>query len=173
MAKSADPDRLLAIYLNDHLAGAALGVELARRLRSSNRGDAEMGEALTRIASEIEADRETLIRLMERLGVERKPIKPALAKVAERLGRFKLNGQLRGYSPLSRVLELEVLASGIGGKMQLWNALEQSFGETLDGFDFHALAERADRQGQQVEDLHLAAAQRALPSASSSTQGVP
>jgi hypothetical protein len=173
MAKSADPDRLLAIYLNDHLAGAALGVELARRLRSSNCGDAEMGEALARICGEIEADRETLIRLMGRLGVEPKSIKPALAKVGERLGRLKLNGQLRGNSPLSRVLELEILASGIGGKMQLWNALEQSFGETLDGFDFHALAERADRQGQQVEDLHLAAAQRALPAATSSVQGVP
>jgi hypothetical protein len=173
MAESADPDRLLAIYLNDHLAGAVLGVELARRLRSSNRDDPEMGGPLAGIATEIEADRETLIRLMDRLGVDRRSVKPALAKAVERLGRFKLNGQLRGYSPLSRVLELEVLASGIGGKMQLWNALEQSFGETLDGFDFHTLAERADRQGQQVEDLHLAAAQRALPSATSSSQGVP
>jgi hypothetical protein len=174
MAQSADPDRLLAIYLNDHLAGAALGVELARRLRSSNRGDPEFGEPLARICGEIEEDRETLIRVMERLGVERKQLKPALAVVGERLGRLKLNGQLRGYSPLSRVLELEVLASGIGGKMQLWNALEQSFGERLDGIDFHALAERADRQGQQVEDLHLAAAQRALPSATAAgSQGVP
>jgi hypothetical protein len=162
MAPSADPGRLLAIYLNDHLAGAALGVELARRLRSSNRGDAEFGEPLARICGEIEEDRETLIRLMERLDVDRKPFKPALAVVGERVGRLKLNGKLRGYSPLSRVLELEVLASLIGGKMQLWNGLEQSFGERLDGFDFHALAERADRQGQQVEDLHLAATKRAL-----------
>ncbi|HYG97416.1 MAG TPA: hypothetical protein VD741_09960 [Solirubrobacterales bacterium] len=173
MAPSGDPDRFLAIYLNDHLAGATLGVELARRLRSSNRGDPEMGEPLAKICAEIEEDREALIRLMERLGVDRNPIKPALARVAERLGRLKLNGRLRGYSPLSRVLELEVLAAGIGGKIQLWNALEQSFGETLDGFDFHALAERADRQGQQVEDLHLAAAQRALPTPTSSQQGVP
>lgn len=173
MAQSAEPDRLLAIYLNDHLAGATLGVELARRLRSSNRADAEFGEPLARICAEIEEDRETLIRLAERMGFKRNPVKPALARVAERLGRLKLNGQLRGYSPLSRVLELEVLATGIGGKLQLWNALEQNFGETLDGFDFHALAERADSQGQRVEDLHLAAAQRALPSATSSTQGIP
>jgi hypothetical protein len=173
MAKSAEPDRLLAIYLNDHLAGATLGVELARRLRSSNSGDAEFGGPLAKICAEIEEDRATLVRLMERLGIDRNPVKPALARVAERLGRLKLNGQLRGYSPLSRVLELEVVATGIGGKLQLWNALEQSFGETLDGFDFHALAERADRQGQQVEDLHLAATQRALPSATSSAQGVP
>lgn len=163
MAQSADPDRLLGIYLNDHLAGATLGVGLARRLRSSNRGDAEFGEPLARICAEIEADRETLIGLMAQLHVDRNPIKPVLARVAERLGRLKLNGQLRGYSPLSRVLELEVLATGIGGKLQLWNALEQRFGETLEGFDFHALAERADRQGQEVEDLHLAAASRAFP----------
>jgi hypothetical protein len=163
MAQSADADRLLAIYLNDHLAGAALGVELARRLRSSNRGDPEFGEPLARICAEIDADRETLIRLMERLNVDRKPLKPALARMAERLGRLKPNGRLRGYSPLSRVLELEVLASGIGGKMQLWNALEQSFGESLKGFDFHALAARADDQGQRVEDLHLKATKRAFP----------
>jgi hypothetical protein len=163
MAPSADPNRLLAIYLNDHLAGATLGVELARRLRSSNRDDPEFGEPLAGICGEIEADREALIRLMERLNVSRNPVKPALARLGERLGRLKLNGRLRGYSPLSRVLELEILSAGIGGKMQLWNALEQSFGESLDGFDFHALAERADQQGQQVEDLHLKAARRALP----------
>src|SRR6478609_5185073 len=110
MAEQADHGRYLAIYLNDHLAGAALGVELARRLRSSNQGDREMGEPLARICAEIEADRETLVGLMERLGVARKPLKPALARVGERLGRLKLNGQLRGYSPLSWVLELEVLA---------------------------------------------------------------
>jgi hypothetical protein len=162
MAQSASPDRLLAIYLNDHLAGAALGVELARRLRSSNGGDPEMGEPLAEICVEVESDRETLIRLMERLGIARKAVKPALARVAERLGRLKLNGQLRGYSPLSRVLELEILASGIGGKVQLWNVLEQRFGDSLDGFDFHALAERADHQGLRVEDLHLSAAERAL-----------
>ncbi|TMK58934.1 MAG: hypothetical protein E6G51_01090 [Actinobacteria bacterium] len=163
MAEKADHGRYLAIYLNDHLAGAALGVELARRLRSSNSGDAEFGAPLTRICGEIEEDRETLIRLTDRIGIKRDQIKPALAKVAERLGRLKPNGHLRTYSPLSRVLELEVLASGIGGKMQLWNALEESFGDSLDGFDFHALAERADRQGQVVEDLHLAAVKRTLP----------
>ena len=163
MAESADKGRYLAIYLNDHLAGAALGVELARRLRSSNAGDPEFGEPLARICTEIEADRETLVRLTDRLEIKRDPVKPMLAKLAERLGRLKPNGHLRTYSPLSRVLELEVLASGIGGKMQLWNALAESFGERLDGFDFHALAERADRQGQVVEDLHLAAVKRTLP----------
>lgn len=162
MAPSAGDNRYLGIYLNDHLAGAAGGLELARRLRSSNSEDPEMGETLTRICAEIEADRETLVRLTERLGIRRDPLKPKLAILAERLGRLKPNGHLRGSSPLSPVLELEILASGIGGKLQLWNSLEQAFGDSLDGFDFHALAERADRQGQEVEDLHMVAAKRAF-----------
>jgi hypothetical protein len=173
MTQSANPDRLLGIYLNDHLAGATLGVELARRLRSSNSGDGEFGEPLAKICREVEEDRDTLLRLMGRLGVGRHPLKAPLARLGERLGRLKLNGQIRGYSPLSRVVELEGLSALIGAKLQLWNALEQSYGETLDGFDFHALAARADRQGQQVEDLHLAASQRALPTATSSRQGIP
>jgi hypothetical protein len=173
MASNADASRFLAIYLNDHLAGATLAVELARRLRSSNQGDGEFGEPLAQLCGEIEEDQRTLTRLMERRGVSPDPVKPVLAKLAERLGRLKLNGRIRGYSPLSRVLELEVLSGMVGGKLQLWNALEQSFGESLDGFDFHDLAARADSQGQRLEDLHLAAAQRTLPIATSSTQGVP
>ena len=173
MAPNDDPNRLLAIYLNDHLAGATLGVELARRLRSSNQGDPEMGGPLGQICEEIEADRETLERLMDRLEVGRDQLKPLLAKAAERLGRLKLNGRLLGYSPLSRVVELEVLSGLVGAKMQLWNALEQSFGETLGSFDFGELAARADSQGRRLEDLHLAAAARALPNATASSQGVP
>jgi hypothetical protein len=173
MAANADADRFLAIYLNDHLAGATLGVELARRLRSSNRGDGEFGEPLAQLCAEIEEDQRTLVRLMEQQGVGPDPVKPMLAKIAEKLGRLKLNGRLRGYSPLSRVVELEVLSGLVGGKLQLWNALEQSFGESLDGFDFHDLAARADSQGQRLEDLHLAAAQRTLPAPTSATQGIP
>ena len=92
---------LLAIYLNDHLAGATVGVELARRLRGSNEGDPEFGSALTEICAEIEADRETLKEVMDRLGVDQSKLKPLAATLGERLGRLKPNGQLRGYSPLS------------------------------------------------------------------------
>jgi hypothetical protein len=163
MRASAGPDRLLAIYLNDHLAGSMLGVELARRLRRSNEGDPEFGAPLARICGEIEADRATLVELTRRLGVRRDPVKPLLAQLGERLGRLKPNGRLRTYSPLSRVLELEVLSAGVGGKLQLWNALGDRFGEDLDGFDFHRLAGRAESQGQRLEDLQLTAARLAFP----------
>jgi hypothetical protein len=153
----SDSGKRLAIYLNDHLAGAVVGVELARRTSSSNREDPEFGPALQQICAEIEADRATLLRLMERLGVRRDPVKPALAWAGEKLGRLKPNGQLSGYSPLSRLVELEGLSGGIAGKGQLWRALERSL-DSVEGFDFEQLAERAERQRETIEALRLKAA---------------
>src|SRR6476469_2497803 len=116
------PPRLLPIYLNDHLAGSVVGVGLARRCLRENRGS-ELEEFLRWLVSEIVEDRATLIQLMERLGVPRSKSKTAAAWTAEKLGRLKLNGQITGYSPLSRLVELEGLATGIEGKRSLWLAL--------------------------------------------------
>jgi len=44
---------LLAIYLNDHLAGSAAGADLAARLAAENRSDARFAAALERLAEEI------------------------------------------------------------------------------------------------------------------------
>ena len=46
----------------------------------------------------------------------------------EKLGRLKLNGQLLGYSPLSRLIELEGLMLGIAGKLAMWIALSSRSG---------------------------------------------
>lgn len=158
----ANGRRLLGIYLNDHLAGATMGVELARRLWSSNQDDPDFGAPLGEICTEIETDRETLRRTMERLRIRRGRLKPAAAWTGEKLGRLKLNGRLRGYSPLSRVLELETLAIGIAGKARMWRALETTFGKPVEGLDFGALADRADRQRARVEELHRIGARRAF-----------
>ena len=152
----------LAIYLNDHLAGATVGVELARRLRGSNRDDPEFGPPLGEICAEIEADREVLEATMDRLGVGRSRLKPLAALLGERLGRLKLNGQLRGYSPLSRLDELELLQLGVTGKRRLWRALERTHAEDLPDFELDALAERATAQLRRLEALHLKAAALAL-----------
>lgn len=153
---------LLAIYLNDHLAGATAGVELARRLRASNRDDPEFGSALAEVCAEVEADRETLEAVMDQLGVGKSKLKPLAAVLGERLGRLKLNGQLRGYSPLSRLDELELLQIGVAGKRRLWRALEHTHADELKGFELGALAERATGQLRQLEVLHLKAATLAL-----------
>jgi hypothetical protein len=153
---------LLAIYLNDHLAGATLGVELARRLRSSNRDDPEFGPALADVCAEIEADRETLKAVMHQLGVGQSKLKPLAAILGERLGRLKLNGRLWGYSPLSRLDELELLQIGVVGKRRLWRALEHTHADDLWGIELGALAERATEQLRRLEALHLKAAALAL-----------
>jgi hypothetical protein len=156
---SANPDKLLSIYLNDHLAGATVGVELARRLRASNRDEPDFAAPLADICAEIETDRASLEAAMERLGISRGKVKPAAGWAGEKLGRLKLNGQLRGYSPLSRLVELELLLIGITGKLRMWKALERTRGEL--GVDFGRLAERAEDQRSRVEKLHLIAADMA------------
>jgi hypothetical protein len=151
-------DRLLGIYLNDHLAGSRFGVELVRRAASSNAGDPVFGEPLAQIRAEIETDRGTLEEVMRRNGIRRDPLKPAAAWTAEKLGRLKLNGRIRGYSPLSRVVELEGLVLGINGKLRLWVVLESLSGELDGDFDFGQLAARAAGQKDRIEELHLKAA---------------
>jgi hypothetical protein len=148
----------LEIYLNNHLAGATGGVELARRLRGSNRDDAVFGETLSRVCAEIEADRTILEQVIEELGYSRNKFKPVAAWVAEKLGRLKLNGQLRGYSPLSRLIELEGLLIGITGKIGLWQTLtDLGAGEDLNA-DLGQLTERAAAQRAAIDDLHRIAA---------------
>jgi hypothetical protein len=153
---------LLAIYLNDHLAGATVGVELARRLRGSNRDDPEFGPTLVEICSEIEADLETLKAVMDRLEVDQSRLKPLAATLGERLGRLKLNGRWWSYSPLSRLDELELLQVGVVGKRRLWWALERTHADELSDFELGALAERATEQLRRLEALHLKAADLAL-----------
>jgi hypothetical protein len=157
------PDgRLLAIYLNDHLAGATLGVRLVERCLKRNQGS-ELGRFLEHLQTEIEEDRRTLEDVMARLGVKKSSAKRGAAVVAERLGLLKLNGQLRGYSPLSRVLELEGLTIGIEGKASLWRNLRAiGLGERLDGIDLDALVDRAERQRSAVESHRIEAAKRAF-----------
>lgn len=146
--------RYLPIYLNDHLAGATVGVELARRVYAGNRGEKAFGEPLGRICKEIEEDRAALEQAIDRLGLSRSRVKPAGAWVAEKLGRLKLNGRLRGYSPLSRLLELEGLMIGITAKMALWRTLDSLEDAESLGIDFARLAARAAEQHSAVEDLH-------------------
>ncbi|HEY6731061.1 MAG TPA: hypothetical protein VI039_08565 [Solirubrobacterales bacterium] len=152
----------LGIYLNDHFAGATAGVALARRLRASNEDDPDFGPALVEICEEVEADRETLKAVMDRLGVGQSKLKPAGAVIGERLGRLKLNGQLHGYSPLSRLDELELLQVGVAGKRRLWRALEHTHADDLAAFELGTLAELATGQLRRLETLHLKAASLAL-----------
>lgn len=153
---------MLKTYLQDHHAGSTTGVELARRAAGSNEDNPEYGPGLARIAGEIEADRDVLERLMDDLGTGPNRVKDTGAWTVEKLGRLKPNNRLLGYSPLSRVIELEGLLLGVSGKLALWEALRGVLGERLDEFDFAELAARAVDQRSRLEALRLKAAAEAL-----------
>lgn len=119
---TSTPEQFLGLYLRDHLAGATTGVALAQRYRRSNQGT-PFGRAAEQLDNEIDADRHSLVDIMGSLNVPESQVKVALGKAAELVGRLKMNGQLTGYSPLSRVFELEGLAGAIASKRSLWMAL--------------------------------------------------
>jgi hypothetical protein len=161
--ESPPPDALLAIYLNDHLAGATVGRDLSRRSLARNRGTL-YEPFLARLAHEIEEDRESLLTLMTTLGVGVDRLKAVAAWGGTQIGRLKLNGQLRGYSPLSRVVELEGLTLGVYGKRALWIALTELVRErpVLDGDELLALRHRAESQLEGLETHRLQAVADAL-----------
>ena len=154
---------LLSIYLNDHLAGATGARELARRTASSNR-ETGYGAPLGQLAEEIDQDRATLIAFMRSLSVSTDQLKVAAGWAAEKAGRLKANGRLLGYSPLSRVIEIEGLLLGVRGKLALWRSLEKlsEHDPRLAPPALPELLERAQRQLEGLEELRLRAAEEAL-----------
>ncbi len=154
----------LAIYLRDQQALAVTWRAVARRARDNNKGT-ELGAVLTEVADAIAQDVRTYEEIMRGLGVRSNPAKVLLAAAGERVGRLKRNGRWLSYSPLSRFLELEILAMGIEGKKILWHTLGELAGlrERLPGTDFGELLARAARQRQMLEPFRREAASQAFP----------
>jgi hypothetical protein len=161
--RGAMNQKYLRIYLQDHLAGSTAGLELARRARGANEGT-EYGPPLAKIADEIEADRRHLQGIIEDLGFGADRVKNIAAWGLEKVGRLKLNGELTGYSPLSRVVELEGLLTGITGKKGLWIALLEVAQDEprLDTDLLTRLSDRAEQQRATVEELREKAAREAF-----------
>jgi hypothetical protein len=149
---------MLAIYLNDHLAGATGGLELARRTASAHRGTPD-GPDLQRLADEIAEDRESLLAVMRALGVGVQQYKVGAGWLAEKVGRLKLNGSWVSRSPLSSVVELEGLFVGVNGKACLWRTLRALADDEprLDADELDRLLARAEDQKDRIERMRLRA----------------
>jgi hypothetical protein len=120
-ALAGSPD-LLGIYLNDHLAGATGGTQLARRAAGGAGGTSASGD-LRRFAAEVAQDRATLLQIMAALGLPVRHYKVYAAWIGEKAGRLKFNGHLTSRSPLSSLEELEMLRLGVEGKAAGWRTL--------------------------------------------------
>jgi hypothetical protein len=131
----------------------------------SNRGS-RYGPFLGQLAAEIDEDRQTLLELMRRLGVGVDHVKVIGGWAAEKVGRLKLNGRVLGYSPLSRVVEIEALTMAVRGKLALWTAMSQlaPTEPRLTAAELNHLAERARRQQDELAKHHRDAVREALGS---------
>ena len=161
--KAMSEERFLGIYLNDHLAGAIAGSELAKRAARSNEGT-PLGAFLDRLTTDIDEDRRALETLMSDLGVKRDLVKDAAAWMAEKVGRLKLNGRLVGYSDLSRLVELEGLSLGVEGKLAMWRNLSrvrQRYA-ALEHTNIEELIQRAEAQRRELEEVRQEAAEKTL-----------
>jgi hypothetical protein len=149
--------RQLGVYLNDQLAHETFAVELVKRTLSENEGTPLRG-FLEVLSWELEEDRDTLIRLMDRLGVRRKRAGVSMAWIEEKLGRLRLTR----YAPSSTLVELESLQLRIKGKLDAWSDLRSSLGERAASVHFDDLIRRGERQAEELEQRRLAVAADAL-----------
>lgn len=163
--QSSGPARrdLLGVYLNDHLAGATAGTELARRAAAAQRDPAKRG-IMRGLAGEISEDRQALFEIMAALGVPVRGYKLWAGWLAEKAGRLKLNGSLLARSPLSDLLELEMMRLGVEGKAAGWQTLRTLAASRpeLDAARLDRLLARAEDQSKRLEGLRTDAAAEAF-----------
>ena len=152
----------LRTYLNDHLAGSVMAIELCERTIGENEGS-PFAARLARLLEEIREDQRVLQGLLEGIGAGQNPLKKAGAWLAAQAGRLKLSGT-EEPGELARLELLEMLTTGIHGKRALWRALRVAAAryEELRAVDLALLERRAIEQHDEVEEMRLEAAKAAL-----------
>jgi hypothetical protein len=151
----------LVAYLNDHLAGAEIAVQVLEAMRDQH-DDPRFREFAGVLLPEIQADDAKLRSIAEKIGPGPSAIKQAGGWLLEKLARFKLGHT--GSSNFEMFESLELLAVGIHGKQCLWKALQVASGldSRLREYDFEALVSRAQQQYEKVESERLNLAQTVL-----------
>src|ERR1700688_2953396 len=147
----------LGTYINDHLAGSAYAFDLVEFLRDTYEGQ-ELGQFAAWLLREVAVDREVLQGLAERVGGGSSSVKEFTSWLGEKISRLKLGHA--GNNGLGLFEALEFLEIGIHGKLKLWRAFAvvAPGNPRLAGVDFEHLANRAEKQREEVENrrLHLA-----------------
>jgi hypothetical protein len=151
----------LATYLHDHLGGARAAIDLLEAMRKQQQGQ-PLGEVVTVLLTEIQADFDTSRQLAEKVGSGSNVLKELTGWLGEKVTRWKL-GQTSA-DRFGTFEALEFLALGIRGKMGMWLALDVAATREprLGGYDFKRLASRAESQYKTVEEQRLSLAASAL-----------
>lgn len=151
----------LHTYLNDHLAGSVVALQLLDQLIEAPVTISDE-PFLTQLRAEIAEDRAMLEGLLAQLGGQQSGLRQLGGWLAEKIGRLKLVMDDPAGGALGRMEALEILKIGIHGKQLLWRALAAAAVPGLDGFDLQRLERRAADQQDRVEVRRLEAARRAL-----------
>jgi hypothetical protein len=153
----------LTTYLNDHLAGSVVALQLLDHLAEDGAGTAETS-LLADVHADIEADRQELEAFMAQLGITVSAPRTATGWLVEKLSEIKLHLDDGGDGALRRLEALETVSLGITGKQALWDALAAVAEDAprLNGLDYARLTRRAETQRGVVERLRLHAAKAAL-----------
>jgi hypothetical protein len=147
-------DKLLGLYLSDHLTGATAGVSRIGRMAEAF-ADTPFAAELAQLSAALRRERELLHGLIHDLGVRQRPHRQAAAWLAERAGRLKLNGRIVRRSPLTLVLEAELMRSAVMGKLGGWETLQELAPDLrLDPATFAALAADARSQIETLSRVH-------------------
>ena len=156
-------DQHLATYLNDHLAGSVVALELLEHLEAAHAGSA-LENFFAALRADIEADRKELESLMSQLNVAQSNMRKATAWLTEKVTELKLRVDDPAGGALRLLEASEALSLGIEGKMALWRALAVVAKEVprLRVVDYDRLIERAVDQRDRAEEVRLEAAKRAL-----------
>ena len=118
---------------------------------------------LSEIAEEIRAEHRFLGQLIHDLGFKQLPHRQAIAWAGEHIGRLKNNGRLLSRSPMTMVLEAELMRSAVIAKRGGWQTLHDNAEDLgLDATLFSELAENALRQAETLEQVHAYARKRAF-----------
>ena len=156
-------DEHIATYLNDHLAGSVVAIELLEHLEQAHAGSV-LGSIFAGLRADIEADRKQLESLMTQLNVSQSGTRKVTAWLTEKVTELKLHVDDPAGGALRLLEASEAVALGIEGKLSLWRALAEVAKEE-PGFgvvDYERLIERAADQHNRIEEVRLEAAKRAL-----------
>jgi hypothetical protein len=154
----------LATYLNDHLAGSVAALEVLEKLQAAYEGT-ELEQFCAELRNDIEADRQELKRLMERLEIPQSGARKAGAWITGKLAELKMRLDDSAHGPLRLLESLEAVELGINGKLALWRALiaAAEVAPALRGaLDYQRLVKRATEQIERVEAHRLNAAKAAF-----------
>jgi len=154
----------LGTYLNDHVAGSVLALELLDHL--IDLPEALDRKLLTQLRAEIQEDQDVLRQLLRSVGAKESTARKAAAWLTEKLGRAKLRIDESGSGELRMLEGLETLALGIQGKLALWRSLAALADAVppLNTLDLARLQSRALEQFERVDRLRLDAVRRILGS---------